>query len=146
MYPPPKGYLVRISYVSVLHNTCSIRGIVCIWCLGLRVHGWMEWQPVYDCAYITSPGGGFPGSFARQPRGCQYRATPPLKTLGETLPTPTFLAPPLFQLWRYRPWEIGPRVCDMHRRICRCIISRLLPRGGTQAAPVHWGRYLLRTL
>ena len=41
------------------------------------------------------------------------------KALGETFPTPMFLAPTPFQLWRYQPWEIGPGECgscDKHRR------------------------------
>ena len=32
-------------------------------------------------------------------------------------PTPTFLAPTLFQLWRFRPWKVGPGGGDIHRRV-----------------------------
>ena len=59
--------------------------------------------------YITPPWGGFPSSIARQPRGYQYLTLRLRKDLlGEMLPTPTFLAPAPLQLWRCRPWKIGP--------------------------------------
>ena len=57
---------------------------------------------------ITLPWSFFPSSTARQPRGCQYRTTRQRKALGEMFPTPTFLAPPLFQLSRYRAWKVRP--------------------------------------
>ena len=61
----------------------------------------------------THPWDSFSSSIARQPRGCQYRTIRLRKALGEMFPTPTFLAPALFQLWRYRPWKIGPGGCDI---------------------------------
>ena len=74
---------------------------------------------MYDGVYhtITPPCGGFPSSIARQPRGCQYRTTRFRKALGESFPTPTCLAPALFQLWIYRAWKVGPGVCDIYRCI-----------------------------
>ena len=38
------------------------------------------------------------------------------KALGDMFPTPTVLAPAFFQLWKHRAWNIGPGVCDIHRR------------------------------
>ena len=56
-----------------------------------------------------------------QERGCQDRTVDLWKALGEMFPAPTYFSGIdtiliLFQLWRYRPWKIGPRVCDIHRR------------------------------
>ena len=62
---------------------------------------------VYDVC-ITPPGAFFPRSIARQPKRCPSRTTRLRKALGEMLPMPTFLAPALFQLWRYRARKIGP--------------------------------------
>ena len=78
--------------------------------------------------YITPHWGGFASSIARQPRGCQYRTIRLRKALGQMFPTPTFLAPTLFQLWRYRAWKIGPGVCDIYiyriRGTCCCHFGR----------------------
>ena len=64
----------------------------------------------YDSVHhITPPWGGFPSSVARHPRGCQ---SIPNDTSSEESSqrdvsgSPTFLAPTLFQLWRYRPMKI----------------------------------------
>ena len=70
----------------------------------------------YTTEYSTHLWGGFPSSIARQPRGCQYPTIRLRKALWDMFPTPTFLAPILSQLWRYIAWEIGPGVCDIHRR------------------------------
>ena len=45
---------------------------------------------------------------------CQHRRIRFRKALGEMFPTPSFLAPALFRLWRYRAWTIGPGGCDIH--------------------------------
>ena len=75
---------------------------------------------VYDVC-ITPPGAFFPRSIARQPKRCPSRTTRLRKALGEMLPMPTFLAPALFQLWRYRPCKIASGGCDSvidaHRRM-----------------------------
>ena len=74
------------------------------------------------CAVCAPPWGGFPSSFARQPRGCQCR----MIRLRKALTPRYFQHRPfcgagtiLFQLlvWKYRPWEIGPGVCDIHGRV-----------------------------
>ena len=62
----------------------------------------------YTTAYITHPWGGFPSSMARQPRGFPYRNINLQKALGETFPTPSFWAPTVFQVWRYRPRKTDP--------------------------------------
>ena len=55
-----------------------------------------------------------------QEEGTKYRTIRLRTALGEMFPTPTFLGPTLFQLlWRYRAWNIGPGVCDIHRRRIR---------------------------
>ena len=64
--------------------------------------------PCTTTVHITPLWGGFPSSMSRQPRGCRYQTIRVRKTLGEMFPTPTFLAPELLQLWRYRAWKIGP--------------------------------------
>ena len=63
---------------------------------------------VYDRVCYT-PLGRFSklSSISRQPRGRQHRTVRRQKALGETLPRPTFSAPKLFQLSRYRPWKVG---------------------------------------
>ena len=75
------------------------------------------WRTVY----ITHSWGGFPSSTARQRRGCQYRTTRLRKALHEMCTTPTFSAPTLLQLWRYRAWKIGPGGCDIHCRRTRYV-------------------------
>ena len=55
---------------------------------------------VYDGVYHPP----FQGRLLDNPRGCQrqYRTIRLRKALGEMVPTPTFLEPPLFQLlWRH---------------------------------------------
>ena len=78
-----------------------------------NVYGILRVYPgTYRCI-VTPPWGAFPISIARQLGGCQYRTVRLRNALGEMIPTPTFLAPTLFQLlWRHRPWKIGPGGCD----------------------------------
>ena len=61
--------------------------------------------------HMSHPSGAVcPSSIARQPRRCQCRTIRLQKALGDMIPTPTFVAPTLYQLlpWKYRPWKIGP--------------------------------------
>ena len=54
--------------------------------------------------------------WSRQPRGCQYRTIRLRESLRETFPTPSYLAPTLFilfKLCRYRPSKIDPGGCDI---------------------------------
>ena len=63
----------------------------------LHTH-WYQRYRICRCISHTPLRRFFPSSIARQPRGCQYRTTRLRKALGETLfPTPTLLAPTLFQ-------------------------------------------------
>ena len=65
----------------------------------------------YTTVYITLPWGGFPSSIARQPRGCLHQTMRLREALGEMFPTPSFSAPTLFQLWRYRLVPVRTRPC-----------------------------------
>ena len=70
---------------------------------------------------ITPAWGGIPSSIARQPRRYQHRT---IHTSSESSPRDLSNADlvgtdttPTTQLWRYRPWKIGPGRFDTHRRI-----------------------------
>ena len=87
------------------------------------------WALCRYAVYITHRWSGFPSSIARQQRRCHYRTLRLRKAVDEVFPTPTFLAPAVFLLWRYRPWIIGPGWCDIQRRIrytivCGCMSGR----------------------
>ena len=64
------------------------------------------------------PGAVFQARFLDNPRGRQHLTKRLRKALSEMCPKPTFFwHRHLFQLWRYRAWEISPRVCDIRRGI-----------------------------
>ena len=64
------------------------------------------------------PGAVFQARFLDNPRGRQHLTKCLRKALSEMCPKPTFFwHRHLFQLWRYRAWEISPRVCDIRRGI-----------------------------
>ena len=75
--------------------------------------------------YITPPGAVLQTRLLDNQEGANTERYGLRKALGEMLPTPNFLAPKLFQLWRYRAWTIGPGVCDIHGRVryVRCTLT-----------------------
>ena len=86
----------------------------------------LAWHTAYDGAYHTPL-----GRFSKLDCSTIKRVPIPndtsLEALGEMFPTPTFLAPILFQPWRYR-WKIGPGWCDIHHRIRVRANIEMLPR------------------
>ena len=70
--------------------------------------GWLIEYPIR-----RPPHGGFPSSIVLQPRGCHHGTIRLRNAPDEMLPTPTFLAPILFELWRCWPWKNDPGGCDI---------------------------------
>ena len=86
---------------------CSVNS-----CIERTVH---DGVPVYR----TPPGGGFPRSIARQPRGCQYRMLSirlPKALSRRDASNADVRVPTQFQLWK-PIMEIGPGAFDIHHPI-----------------------------
>ena len=84
--------------------------------------------------YITPPyhpGAVFQALDCSTTKLATYRMIRLRKAVAEMFPTPTFSAPALFQLfqlfqlltlWRYRPWNVGPGVCDTHNTQSHAVV------------------------
>ena len=71
----------------------------------------------YTAVYVAPPWGSFQARLLDKQEGADTERCVRLGKALDMFATPTFLAPTLFQLSRYRAWKIGSGVRHIHRRL-----------------------------